>query len=521
MFGTPFGRSLAVAGLLAIAALLLLVSCSGDGDGAVSGRQSASPSGSANEAKAATPEQEATLKFYFGGEKPAATDEVWARVSDYVKARGLNVKFNVNFIPWTDLSGKLLIMAASGDKWDMNFDSDTSFNQMAAKDSYMRLNELLPEYAPNLYGKYKQFGKLDAATVNGNIVGLPWTIKMNQRFYAGWRVDLAEKAGIAREPDSVRTVEDVDKLLYELKAAYPNARISRTSPLPLYWTRDEWIDLAFHGLGYYMDDPAFTVRAMEDQPFFAEAARRAKQWYDDRIINRDVLIDNESGADQWRNGKTLFTITSHEWAFADPGFSDPSFRQQMSLIYPDARTVNRSPLANVLAINRNSEHPDLVLRFLDMMQTDRELYDLVLYGIEGKTYVLNGETAEYPGDMNLQTSNYMEWGGNWAFWNPAYMRPTQRYSKNFWLEEEEFASLPANVDSALDGLFIAEDNIRSEVAKRDDTYAGYGKRIEFGSVDHVDGAIADYIARQKANGIDRVIADVQRQVDEFLARKQR
>lgn len=505
--------------MLAVMALLLMVSCSGDGNGDNSGRTKAGPSGSANDAKNAAAEQEVTLKFFFGGEKPAATDEVWARVSDYVKAKGLNVKFNISFIPWNDLSGKLLIMAASGDKWDMNFDSDTSFNQMAAKDSYMRLNELLPKYAPNLYDKYKEFGKLDVATVNGNIVGLPWTIKMNQRFYAGWRVDLAEKAGITREPDAVKTVEDVDKLLYELKAAYPNARISRTSPLPLYWVRDEWVDLAFHGLGYYMDDPNFTVGAIEQQPFFLEAGKRAKQWYDDRIINRDVLIDKESGADQWQNGKTLFTITSHEWAYADPGFSDPTFRQQMSLLYPDARFVNRSPLANVLAINRNSEHADRVLRFLDMMETDRVLYDLVLYGIEGKTYVLNGETAEYPGDMTLQTSNYMEWGGNWAFWKPDYMRPTQRYSKNFWLEEEKFASLPMNVDSPLAGLFITEDNIRSEVAKRDDTYEGYGKRIEFGSVDLVDSAVTDYIGRQKANGIDKVVADVQRQIDEYLGKK--
>lgn len=516
MIRQPFGRWIAIACLCAAIALLV-ASCSGkEGE---SGLSTASPGGSSQAADAEVLESEVTLKFYFGGEKPAAMDEVWAKVSDYVKARGLNVKFNINYIPWNDYSGKLLIMAASGDKWDMNFDSDTSFNQMAAKDSYMRLNELLPQYAPHLYEKYKEVGKLEAATVNGSIVGLPWTIKMNQRFYAGWRSDLAEKAGIVREPDSVRTVEDVDKLLRELKAAYPNARISKTSPLPLYWTRDEWIDLAFHGLGYYMDDPEYTVRAIEQQPFYLEAGNKAKQWYDDRIINRDVLIDKEDGAAQWRNGKTLFTITSHEWAYAEPGFADPSFRQQMSLVYPDARTINRSPLSNVLAINRNSGHADRVLRFLDMMWTDRVLYDLVMYGIEGKTYVLNGETAEYPGDMTLQTSNYMEWGGNWAFWNPEFMRPTQRYSKNFWLEEEKFASLPTNVDSPLEGLFITEDNIRSEVERRDETYDAYGKRIEFGSVGDVSASVADYIARQKENGIDKVIADVQRQIDDFLARK--
>ena len=55
-----------------------------------------------------------------------------------------------------------------------------------------------------------------------------------------------------------------------------------------------------------------------------------------------------------------------------------------------------------------------------MVERDRTLYDLVIYGIEGKTYVLNGNTALYPGDIKFSTSNYMDWGGQWAFWNPQY-----------------------------------------------------------------------------------------------------
>src|SRR5262249_9794095 len=148
-----------------------------------------------------------------------------------------------------------------------------------------------------------------------------------------------------------------------------------------------------------------------------------------------------------------------------------------------------------------------------------ELYDLVLYGIEGKTYVLNGETVEYPGDMQYMTSNYMEWGGQWAFWKPQYMRPTQTYSKNFWNEEAKFASLPINVESPVDGLFITEDNIRAEVAKRDDTYETLGKKIEFGNVNDVKQAVTEYIAKQKEAGIDTIIEDVQKQVDSFLANK--
>ncbi|MBB6637246.1 extracellular solute-binding protein [Cohnella thailandensis] len=512
--------------LLAMVMLIsaILAACSNnDGNkganGASPSDSGASPSGGgASASEPAKEEEEVTLKFYFGGDKKAATDEVWSAVSDYVKQKGLNVKFDINFIPFNDFKDKMLVMAASGDNWDMNFDGDwLSYKQMAAKGSYMALNDLLPEYAPNLYKKYQEQGTLSAATVSGQIVGLPWTMKMNQRQFVTWRSDLADKAGLTIAPDSVKTIEDVDNLLREFKKAYPNEKLNRTTPLAIYMIRDEWVDLNFHHLGFYLSDPKMTIQPVEQQPFYKEAALKAKEWYDEKLINRDAMIDKLDGAAEWRNGRTVVTFTSHEWVNADPGFSDPSFKQQASLLYPDKKQVNRTPLANVVAINRNSKHPDRVLRFLDMLETDQTLYDLVQYGIEGKTYKLDGETAVYPDGMNTTTSNYMEWGGQWAFWKPQYMRPTSTYPKDFWLKEAEFANEPINVNSPLDGLFIAEDAMKNELAKRDQAMEEISKPIEFGTVKDVEKSVADYIERQKKNGLDKIIAETQRQIDEYLA----
>ncbi|GAE05582.1 extracellular solute-binding protein family 1 [Paenibacillus sp. JCM 10914] len=468
-----------------------------------------------------TDEPEATLKFYFGGEKKAATDEVWAAVSEYVKGKGLNVKFSIQFIPWPEYYEKLLVMAAAGDRWDLNFDSEGSFRQMASRGSYMALDKLLPEYAPSLYRKYQMDGNLRSTTMNGDIVGLPWSIKMNQRPYAGWRVDLAEKAGIYRAPDSVKTVEDVDVLLQELKDAYPDSKVSRITALPFYVVREEWLDLGFHGLGIDMNDPEFKVQAIEQQLFYIEAAQMSKKWYENKILSPDSLIDRGDSAEQWRNGKVLFTLTSHEWAYAaDLGFVDPNYRQQMSLLYPDKKQMNRSPISNVLAINRNSEHPELVLRFLDMMETDRKLYDLVIYGIEGKTYEKDGEQVIYPDNLSLSTSNYMDWGGQWALWNPRFIRSTETYPGDFWGEEARFAELPMNIDSPLEGLLLSDYAISKEVEKRAQLYENLGRSIEYGLVSDVEKEITAYRIKQQDSGLDVVIGEIQRQVNLYLASTQ-
>lgn len=498
---------------------ILLLSLVLSGCGGNNKENSASSTNGANAGQGSS-EPEVTLKFYFGGDKKAATDEVWGKISEYVKGKGLNVKFDISTIPFGDFKDKMLVMAASGDKWDMNFDGDwLSYKQMAAKGSYMALNDLLPKYAPNLYKKYQEQGTLQAATVNGEIVGLPWTMKMNERKFAGWRSDLAEAAGIKIEPNSVQTIEDIDHLLREFKKAYPNEKLSRTTPLSIYMIRDEWVDLNYHGLGFYLNDPKVTVQPVEQQPFYLESAKLSKTWYDDNLINRDAMIDKEGEEVQWRNGKKFFTVTSHEWAYADPGFVSDEFKQEMSLLYPDKKYVNRTALANVLAINRNSEHPDLVLRFLDMVETDQTLYDLLQYGIEGKTYNLDGDMAVYPEGMDSSTSNYMEWGGQWAFWKPQFMRPTQTYGPGFWEEEAKFASEPNNVNSPVDGLFIAEDNVKNEVAKRDQASDEFSRPIEFGVVKDVDKAVQDYVEMQKKNGLDKLLEDAQKQVDAYLASK--
>ncbi|MNG19489.1 hypothetical protein D3C84_1036540 [compost metagenome] len=133
--------------------------------------------------------------------------------------------------------------------------------------------------------------------------------------------------------------------------------------------------------------------------------------------------------------------------------------------------------------------------------------------------MLNGEGAEYPEGMQTTTSNYMEWGGQWAFWKPQFMRPTMTYGKDFWVKEAEFASEPNNVNSPIDGLFIAEDAMRNEIAKRDQATDEISRPIEYGMVKDVEKAVNGYIETQKKNGLDKVIAETQKQIDAYLASK--
>jgi putative aldouronate transport system substrate-binding protein len=473
-------------------------------------------------------EKEVTLKLYFPGDKKSATDEVWAAVSDYVKTKGLNVKFDINFIPFADYNSKMLVLSASGDNWDGNFDGNwLAYNQMAAKGAYLDIKDLLPKFAPNLFKTYQDQGTLKAATVKGAIVALPWTMKSNERKYFEWRSDLAEKANIKPAADAIKTIDDIDKFLHDFKKAYPDQKINFPAVglggtnignlAQIFTQRDELLDLNSHNLFVDLNDPKLQVKPIEQTQAFKDSVTLAKKWYNDGIIAKDALVSKEDPGKAYYNGKVLVSTGRHEEANQNTPFVDKSWTSSFSLLYPDKKFANRTALANVFAINKNAKNPEQLLRLLDLMETDQKTYDLVQYGIEGKTYVLDGKTANYPAGMTNATSSYQDWTGQWALWKPQFMRPNTVYSEGFWVREGEFAKQANNIASPLDGLFITDDNFKTEAAKRDQLFGELGRALEAGAAANTDKALEDYIAKQKAAGLDKIIADVQKQIDAFVA----
>lgn len=469
--------------------------------------------------------QPVTLKFYFPGDKKPATDEVWKAIGDKCKDK-LNAKFDINYIGWNDFSTKMTIIAASGDNYDMNFDANWTglYPKMINENAYLPLNSLLPKYAPHVYSALKSAGALSAATVGGKIVCIPWIMSQNNiRPFLVWRQDIAQKYGLNYGKDSIKTIEDFNKFIYAAKKVLPKDIVpcqigGATNPFfTLALIRDGLFALEFHDFVIDLNDPTYKIIPVEQTQAYKDSVLMGKQWVDDGIVSKNSIIYKGDVNADYRDGKVLCNMSDHEWANANWGFADTAAKNESSEMYKDKKSTNRSPLANVNALGRNSSNPERTLMFLDMVQTNRELYDLVMYGIEGKTYVLDGEKAAYPKGMTAQNSNYMEWAGQWAMWSPEFMRPTDQYPLGFWKREAEFAKNPSNVENKISGMFFNTDNIKNEIAKRDQLIQDNGKVLQYGVEEDASAGLNDYIKKQKAAGLDKILAELQKQVKNYLA----
>lgn len=460
-----------------------------------------------------------TLYFYFFDGKKSETDNVWKQIGEYTKDT-LNAEFDIQFIAGTDYKDKMLVKAAAGDKWDMNFEGDwQSYFQMVNKDAYMALDDLLPRYAPNLYATYEETGVLEAAKNKGKIVALPWTMRMTQRPFFQWRGDLAEEAGITVDKESITTVEDVDQLLAQLKEAYPDRYTIENAGIDAMIAKDSLMKLN-NTFVVSLNDPELKAMPLEETDVYREMAQYAEKWQKDGYIWKDVLTDKLDHNQLIDQGRLITKWGTYEYARTSRAWVEDGAYWEYNEMYPDSLYANRTPLANCMAIPATAENPERTLMFLEQLHSDRTLYDMVHYGVEGLTYELDGEEAVYPEGMNQANSNYMDWGGRWALWDPQFMRPDSLYGTDFWIQEAEFVdSSDKNIMSPLEGFNFDTESVKTEMAQLQQLYDDAHKMIEVGLAGDADAAVDKLIADRKGAGIDKVLAELQSQIDAFLASK--
>ena len=460
-----------------------------------------------------------TLKFIFFADKKSDTDKVWAAIAEKYKDK-LNCDFDVQFIPGDDYKQMLLLKAAAGDNWDMNFEGEwLGYFQMIAMDAYADLTDLLPIYAPDLYEAYQSTGVLKAATYNGKLVCLPWTMLMNNRQLFQWRGDLADKAGIEIDKEKITTVEDVYEILLKLKEAYPDRYIIESSSWDTMKVKYSLVEIG-NGLVIDLNDPTGIVMAKETTDAFRDYVALGKKLQDAGLIWKDVLNDKTDHNALINEGKLITKWGTYEFARSGRPWVEEGAHWDYAFLYPDGKSPNRNPLANVAAISATSNNVERVLMFMNLLQTDQELYDMMHYGILGETYEINDEGAVvYPAGMSTANSSFMGWQGRWAYWKPQFMRPDDEFPKDFWKEEAENAlSSPNNIASPYDAFVFNAEDVNVEVAQRDQVAEDYRKIFDTGMFEGDPNVITDkYIADQAANA-KVIVAEAQRQLDAFLGK---
>ena len=152
------------------------------------------------------------------------------------------------------------------------------------------------------------------------------------------------------------------------------------------------------------------------------------------------------------------------------------------------------------------------MMMLNLLYSDKDIINLIDWGIEGKHYVKNPNgTIDFPPGVEGSATGYNLRQG-WMFGNQLLSYPWATDSPDIWQKMDEF-NRGAKKSAAL-GFMYNPDPVKTELAAISNVVKQYSVGLENGALEP-DENLPKFIAALKAAGIDKVVAEKQRQLDEW------
>lgn len=506
--------------LIVVMIVALLAACSsgqnagGGSDGSASAPRetgSGEPSAAADETARDLEPYEITMAMPVFGAIPADMDEVAAEISKIAKAK-INATVNILPISIGAWQQQMNLMMSGSEKLDLAFVFGQGYGSQVASGQLLQLDELLAKYGQGIVNAVGP-DFLEAAAIEGKIYGVP-TLK-DYAFNSGFimRKDLAEKYGI--DMSSIKTLDDVEKVLQTIKDNEPGMTplaAGLQTPLHGYVTYDDLGD--GYGVLPGFDNGLQVVNYYETDEY-ADFVKRMRRWFQAGYISKDAATSQVHVAEQVKAGKAAGYL-----ALMKPGFEQQEARitgtEMVSAVLTPAYSTTLKITTALWTIAHHSENPERAMMFLNLMYTDKDIVNLLLWGIEGKHYVkVSDNVIDYPPGVDAKNVGYVT-PGNWIIGNAFLGYTFVNEDPDLWVKMRQFNEQA--IKSKALGFAYNPEPVKNELTALQNVMDQYMKVLETGTVDP-DEKLPEFISKLKAAGIDKVIAEKQRQLDEWAANK--
>ena len=452
------------------------------------------------------------------------------RINDIIKPK-INATVKLKLIDWGSYDQKMNLVISSGEEWDLAFTSGWTNNyfQNVAKGAYAPLDELVDKYAPTLKKDIPStFFK--AATVKGKLYAVPNFQRATPGYGYLIKKDVADTLGI--DWKSPKKFSDLAPILEKIKKAKPELITYAYSQQDDVFLKATPM-FGMEALGdsvtpgnIYLNDSNLKVVNQYETPEFKEYLTLMRDWYKKGYIRSDAATLKDLGADK-KAGKIATTwgqIDLDAVDFANAGlkdngrlFSDGNKAGSYDFRFVNPVLTTDKAAATLTAINANSKHKEKAMEFINLLNTDKELYTAICYGVEGKHYKkVNEGRVETIADGGYQIFSNWEFGNNanqlLNETDPVDGEKDNKFNK-MWID----LNTNAPASPAL-GFTFDFTPVKAEKAQVDAIISQLYFSLASGSVD-IDKFYPQFIQSLKAAGADKIIAEKQKQIDEWKASK--
>ncbi|MBP3966190.1 ABC transporter substrate-binding protein [Paenibacillus lignilyticus] len=456
------------------------------------------------------------IVMVFPGPEPKDQKLVLDEVNKILTSK-INATLEIKSIDWSAWSDKTNLMFASDEPFDLMFSAGWfGFTQQVAKGQFIPLDDLVNEYGQDFL-KTIDPAIVNAARVNGKLYGMV----ANKEFAADkgliLRKDLVDKYKF--DLSTVKELADMEPMFKTIKENEPGVT-------PFITTGGASPSAMILDYGYYDmlgEGPGELVRTGSDlkvinkieDPKYMEYAKLMRKWYEAGYVNKDAATLQDIGK-ALGAGKAFAQTGSFK-----PGSNLDNSRTQgtdlveIQLATPFTSTTDAT--SAVLAISRTSKDPARAMQFVNLLYSDKDIMNLLINGIEGKHYVKKSDNViDFPAGVDAGSSGYPP-TRNWMLGNLPLVYLWASEDPQKW---EAYAAYNKSAEKsrALGFAFNAEP-VKTEIAATSNVEKEFKNVIVTGSVDP-EKYIPDFIAKMKEAGMDKIIAEKQKQLDEWAKANQ-
>lgn len=443
-----------------------------------------------------------TLKWYFPG-NPSTIDnnKVYSLASSKIKDK---LGFNVDFIPFElgSYSEKMKMIISSGEEFDICWTSPTfnDYSLNVANEAFIEFDELL-KTTPQLKSLLKE-NIWDATRKNGKIYGVPTqqimarslAVITPQQYYDQYG-DLLDKA---------TNFEELGDYLAACTKAKPNYSHLNImwSDMLLSYEMEEIIGQKLPGAVYLTSDKNnIKVFNQYETEWFEKIMKTRAEWTKNGYT-MNALPSTQSVQKTMDKAPIIFNTYK------------PGLESEVNSEW-DIKAVQISPAylttsgvaATINAISSTSNHPNEAIKLLEFLNIDKSINNLLVYGIENEHYVkLDDNTIKITNSENF--ANF-----NWVLGNTFNLFVKEGVSADVWdktkeINDNAIASCLLGFSPDITPIALEATNCKSVITEYYDT-------LEAGIGD-TDKLIKEMRAKLKIAGVDKIIEELQKQVDDWV-----
>ena len=488
-------------------------------------------------------EQKTIQLMITGAGKQANSDKVWAAFNEQLQQYVPNTTVEFIDVSFDEYSEKFSQVLASGEGVDLAWTGWLINKPQNIADGNLRpLDDLLAEYGQGIVDILgENVVEIHRNAADGKLYYLPsWQGLCGER--RGWLVvtEIAELAGdtwiedteaaLNKWRNNYSGIEDFQAVLDQatkyLAAAKEAGKLGagintgRAFGWSMYNGMYSFLGVGGAEIGITYCDGTFTVKDGVAGEHYKLYAKTMADWYKEGYIRSDIMSVDTSTLTTPKNGE----ITDTTYVFScDPYLTEADQEAAIADAGMDMTYLPIEENAYLIlggdtsyAIPYCADEPERAMMVLNAIYSQPDLYNTLIYGIEGEDYTKNADgtiTTSYVGASPTADDSYGI--QRWIIGSCKNALINNGTDPNYYADLEALEET-ARVNPFLNFTFD-RTNVEGICASILNVYYEYGPQLDNGVAgDNWEELYNNYMAARKDAGIEELVTEFQNQLNAYI-----